>query len=113
MFQVTCEGIIVKLLLTLNVLIFKNVQNSNCLNFAGFVIYRTRVRRGNRKKKVRKGKTMGKPVHQGVSQLKFARNLQSVAEVINFWLILPISCLYCYFMMSQLQLSIMTANSIH
>jgi hypothetical protein len=29
---------------------------------------------------VRKGKTMGKPKNQGVTQLKFARNLRSVAE---------------------------------
>nr|XP_026695886.1 60S ribosomal protein L15-like [Ciona intestinalis] len=46
----------------------------------GFVIYRARVRRGGRKKPVPKGATYGKPVHQGVNQLKFARNLQSVAE---------------------------------
>uniref|UniRef100_H2YG02 Ribosomal protein L15 n=1 Tax=Ciona savignyi TaxID=51511 RepID=H2YG02_CIOSA len=46
----------------------------------GFVIYRARVRRGGRKKPVPKGATYGKPVHQGVNQLKFARSLQSVAE---------------------------------
>jgi len=46
----------------------------------GFVIYRVRVRRGGRKKPVRKGKTFGKPKNQGVNQLKFARNHRSVAE---------------------------------
>jgi len=46
----------------------------------GFVIYRVRVRRGGRKRPVRKGKTHGKPKNQGVNQLKFARNLRSVAE---------------------------------
>nr|CBN08624.1 ribosomal protein L15 [Microcosmus squamiger] len=46
----------------------------------GFVIYRVRVRRGGRKRPVPKGATYGKPVHQGVNQLKFARSHQSVAE---------------------------------
>jgi large subunit ribosomal protein L15e len=46
----------------------------------GFVIYRVRVRRGGRKRPVHKGKTMGKPKNQGVNELKFERNLQSVAE---------------------------------
>merc|ERR1711879_884294 len=46
----------------------------------GFVIYRSRVRRGGRKRKVHKGITHGKPVNQGVKFLKFARNLRSVAE---------------------------------
>jgi len=44
------------------------------------VIYRTRVRRGGRKRPVRKGKVCGKPSSVGVNQLKFARNLRSVAE---------------------------------
>lgn len=46
----------------------------------GYVIYRIRVRRGGRKKPVPKGATYGKPVHQGVNQLKFAKNHQSIAE---------------------------------
>jgi large subunit ribosomal protein L15e len=46
----------------------------------GYVVYRVRVRRGNRKRPVHKGQVYGKPVHQGVSELKFQRNLQSVAE---------------------------------
>merc|ERR1711976_129317 len=46
----------------------------------GYVIYRVRVRRGGRKRPVPKGATYGKPVHQGVNQLKFARTHQSVAE---------------------------------
>jgi len=62
----------------------------------GYVIYRVRVRRGNRKKPVPKGKlhpscaffgskcspgaTYGKPVRQGVNHLKFQRGLRSVAE---------------------------------
>eukprot|EP01104_Vermistella_antarctica_P004432 TRINITY_DN14889_c0_g1_i1.p1 TRINITY_DN14889_c0_g1~~TRINITY_DN14889_c0_g1_i1.p1 ORF type:complete len:216 (+),score=54.69 TRINITY_DN14889_c0_g1_i1:38-649(+) len=46
----------------------------------GYVIYRSRVRRGGRKRPVPKGITYGKPVHQGVNGLKFQRNLRSVAE---------------------------------
>ncbi|KAG6381199.1 ribosomal L15-domain-containing protein [Boletus reticuloceps] len=46
----------------------------------GYVIYRVRVRRGNRKKPVPKGATYGKPVRQGVNHLKFQRGLRSVAE---------------------------------
>jgi large subunit ribosomal protein L15e len=46
----------------------------------GFVIYRARVRRGGRKRPVRKGIVNGKPVHCGITKLKFARNLKSVAE---------------------------------
>jgi len=47
----------------------------------GYVIYRVRVRRGGRKRKVHKGHQMGKPTNAGVSQLKFQRSLRSVAEV--------------------------------
>lgn len=47
----------------------------------GYVIYRVRVRRGGRKRKVHKGHQMGKPTNQGVNQLKFQRSLRSVAEV--------------------------------
>ena len=47
----------------------------------GFVIYRVRVRRGGRKRKVPAGHKRGKPTNQGVTQLKFQRSLRSVAEV--------------------------------
>ncbi|KAL1769966.1 60S ribosomal protein L15 [Sigmodon hispidus] len=46
----------------------------------GYVIYRICVRCGGRKRPVPKGATYGKPVHHGVTQLKFALSLQSVAE---------------------------------
>ncbi|KAG1757545.1 ribosomal protein L15e [Suillus lakei] len=46
----------------------------------GYVIYRIRVRRGNRKKPVPKGATNGKPVRQGVNHLKPQRGLRSTAE---------------------------------
>merc|ERR1711879_614123 len=49
----------------------------------GFVVYRVRVRRGNRKKQVAKGATFGKPTNQGVNQLKFQRSLRSVAESVS------------------------------
>ena len=46
----------------------------------GYVVYRCAVRRGGRKRPNQKGIVYGKPKHQGISQLKFARNLRSVAE---------------------------------
>jgi large subunit ribosomal protein L15e len=46
----------------------------------GYCIYRIRVRRGNRKRMAPKGATYGKPVNQGVAQLKPSRCLKSVAE---------------------------------
>merc|ERR550537_179230 len=46
----------------------------------GYVVYRVRVRRGNRKKMVPKGIVHGKPSSQGVSQLKPKRNLRVIAE---------------------------------
>ncbi len=46
----------------------------------GFVVYRVRVRRGNRKRMAQKGATFGKPVNQGVGELKPTRSLRSVAE---------------------------------
>jgi large subunit ribosomal protein L15e len=46
----------------------------------GCVIYRIRVRRGGRKRQVRKGAVNGKPAGHGVNKLKPTRNLQSVAE---------------------------------
>merc|ERR1711978_400858 len=45
-----------------------------------YVVYRVRVRRGCRKRLAPKGATYGKPVHEGVNQLKFQRRIQSVAE---------------------------------
>lgn len=47
----------------------------------GFVIYRTRVRRGGRKRPVPKGATYGKPTNEGVNQLKNQRSIQATAEV--------------------------------
>ncbi|GAX13185.1 large subunit ribosomal protein L15e [Fistulifera solaris] len=46
----------------------------------GYVVVRAGVRRGGRKRQVHRGMVFGKPKHQGVNQLKFERNLQSVAE---------------------------------
>merc|ERR1712141_492964 len=46
----------------------------------GFCVYRCRVRRGGRKRPVPKGATYGKPVNQGVNQLKFRRSIQAIAE---------------------------------
>ncbi|KAK9811451.1 hypothetical protein WJX72_004104 [[Myrmecia] bisecta] len=46
----------------------------------GYVIYRVRVRRGGRKKPVHKGIVYGKPVNQGITQLKPTRNLKNLAE---------------------------------
>mmetsp|Transcript_40873 Transcript_40873/g.53854 ORF Transcript_40873/g.53854 Transcript_40873/m.53854 type:complete len:206 (-) Transcript_40873:279-896(-) len=46
----------------------------------GYCLYRVAVRRGGRKRPNPKGIVYGKPKHQGINQLKFARNLQSVAE---------------------------------
>ena len=46
----------------------------------GYVIYRVRVRRGGRKRPIKKGIVYGKPKHQGVVGLKFERSLRAVAE---------------------------------
>eukprot|EP00842_Homolaphlyctis_polyrhiza_P005186 jgi/Hompol1/5669/HPOL_004637-RA len=46
----------------------------------GYVIYRVRVRRGNRKRQAHKGATYGKPASQGINQLKPTRSHRSVAE---------------------------------
>jgi len=48
--------------------------------FLGFSVFRVRVRRGCRKRLAPKGATYGKPVNEGVNQLKFQRRIQSVAE---------------------------------
>merc|ERR1719262_2096411 len=46
----------------------------------GIVVYRVRIHRGGRKKRVAKGIVFGKPGKQGVKKQKAARNLRSVAE---------------------------------
>jgi large subunit ribosomal protein L15e len=46
----------------------------------GFCVWRCAVRRGGRKRPNAKGIVFGKPKHQGINQLKFRRNLKSVAE---------------------------------
>jgi large subunit ribosomal protein L15e len=46
----------------------------------GFVIYRVRVRRGGRKRQVRKGITYGKPKTHGVWHLKNQRSHRAIAE---------------------------------
>ena len=48
---------------------------------AGYCIFRTRIRRGGRKKTVSKGATYGKPTNTGVNEKKTARSLQALAEV--------------------------------
>lgn len=46
----------------------------------GYVIYRIRVRRGGRKRPVSKGIVYGKPVNQGINQLKPTRSHRAIAE---------------------------------
>lgn len=46
----------------------------------GFSIWRARVVRGNRKRRVAKGICYGKPATSGVNEMKFQRSLRSVAE---------------------------------
>ncbi|OQR91787.1 60S ribosomal protein L15-1 [Achlya hypogyna] len=46
----------------------------------GYVAVRVAVRRGGRKRPNSKGIVYGKPKHHGINELKFARNLRSVAE---------------------------------
>jgi len=46
----------------------------------GYCVYRVAVRRGGRKRPLGKGIVHGKPKNQGINQLKFVRNLKSVAE---------------------------------
>jgi large subunit ribosomal protein L15e len=46
----------------------------------GYVVLRVAVRRGGRKRPNSKGIVFGKPKNQGINQLKYARNLRSVAE---------------------------------
>jgi len=46
----------------------------------GYLVYRVRVKRGDRKKRVAKGIVYGKPGHCGINKWKMTRNLRSVAE---------------------------------
>ncbi|CAK0802998.1 unnamed protein product, partial [Prorocentrum cordatum] len=46
----------------------------------GVLVYRVRVKRGDRKKRVAKGIVYGKPTNQGVKHWKTVRNLRSIAE---------------------------------
>mmetsp|Transcript_142685 Transcript_142685/g.456012 ORF Transcript_142685/g.456012 Transcript_142685/m.456012 type:complete len:205 (-) Transcript_142685:81-695(-) len=46
----------------------------------GFLIYRARVKRGDRKTRVAKGIVYGKPCHHGINKNKACRNLRSIAE---------------------------------
>lgn len=46
----------------------------------GYLIYRVRIKRGSRKRRVSKGICYGKPSTSGVGQHKATRNLKSVAE---------------------------------
>merc|ERR1719473_498566 len=46
----------------------------------GIVVYRVRIHRGGRKKRVAKGQVFGKPKNQGVKKQKATRNLRSIAE---------------------------------
>ncbi|OMH83493.1 60S ribosomal protein L15 [Zancudomyces culisetae] len=46
----------------------------------GFVIYRIRVRRGGRKRPVKKGAVFGKPVNHGINEMKYKRSLRATAE---------------------------------
>lgn len=46
----------------------------------GVIIYRVRIRRGGRRRVAPKGNVRGKPVNQGIFQLKPTKNLQAIAE---------------------------------
>ena len=67
----------------------------------GYVIYRVRIRRGGRKRKVHKGHQMGKPTNQGINQLKFQRSLRSVAEVCSIIQCILYSLVYCSIKLSR------------
>merc|ERR1712083_388761 len=47
----------------------------------GYAIFRVRMRRGGRRRRVAKGCTYGKPVTHGVNHLKPKRNHQAAAEL--------------------------------
>lgn len=46
----------------------------------GYLVYRVRIKRGDRKKRVSKGIVYGKPCHQGINKQKSLRSLKGVAE---------------------------------
>eukprot|EP01066_Platyproteum_vivax_P009342 Platyproteum_vivax@DN4102_c0_g1_i1.p1 len=46
----------------------------------GYVVYRSRVRRGDRKRKAAKGIVYGKPVNHGIHKKKMGINLRALAE---------------------------------
>jgi len=46
----------------------------------GYLIYRVRIKRGGRKRRVAKGIVYGKPVNQGINKFKATRNLRNIAE---------------------------------
>jgi large subunit ribosomal protein L15e len=46
----------------------------------GYLIYRVRVKRGGRKRRVAKGIVYGKPVNCGINKFKATRNLRNIAE---------------------------------
>lgn len=64
------------------VCVLRNLRSrlNSCCGLQGYIVYRIRVRRGGRKRPVAKGIVYGKPKNQGITQLKFQRNLRSVAE---------------------------------
>jgi large subunit ribosomal protein L15e len=47
----------------------------------GYVIYRIRIRRGGRKRNVRKGKVFGKPRNHGIRKLKKTQTHKALAEM--------------------------------
>ncbi|KNZ79566.1 60S ribosomal protein L15-B [Termitomyces sp. J132] len=51
----------------------------------GYVIYRVRVRRGNRKKHAPKGATYGKPVRHGVNHLRVGRRCGNLRVLNSYW----------------------------
>merc|ERR1719453_305885 len=46
----------------------------------GYIVYRVRVKRGGRKKRVAKGIVYGKPKNCGVNKIKSTRSQRSIAE---------------------------------
>merc|ERR1719408_870902 len=46
----------------------------------GYVVFRSRVRRGGRKKNVSKGIVYGKPRNAGINKMKATRNYRALAE---------------------------------
>jgi Ribosomal L15 len=66
------------------------VSEESPLKFlSGYVIYRIAMRRGGRKRPVPKGCPYGKPKTSGqVNQMKPVRNLQAIAEVSNYLILM-------------------------